>query len=514
MVSDAPKPARPSLRLNALSNFGGLVVSVAIGFFLTPAMLGYLGERQFGIWTLASSLVGYFGLLECGVGGAVFRYVPLFRGQGNLGQVSAVISTSLAFYTILSLAIVALTLLLGQPLSRFFEGGTELAALLPIIGLALALSFPAIIFSTSASSYESFAPTNLVGIVTNALRGGLLFGCIWAGYGLVTMAWATLAVSAASLLGNFIVFRLVCKGARLKLGLVTWTELKMLLAFGIVIFVVGLANALATESPKQIVAKTISLDALGLFGVLLTLIGYYRMLIMSLTKVFSPRFSYLAGQEAEDDIRLLFTRGCRYMALIAGGVAVLMWITGPAFLLLWTGKPQVARMAPALAIMVAGTFVFLSHRLGGDLLFGLGRQGKVAILELTEAAGIVGLTIGLSLKFGVIGAAYGLAIPPLLVRGVLQTHFICRILKLSFVHYYSNCILAAWLVVGAMWGLAQFVDWSAIITGWVSLFAVSGLLLLLYSILSFVFVLNGEERDEVKQHLFRFFSWLGLPRTS
>ena len=109
------------------------------------------------------------------------------------------------------------------------------------------------------------------------------------------------------------------------------------------ILVVGTANSLATESPKQIVAKSISLEALGLFGVPLLLISYYRMFIISLTKVFSPRFSYLAGREAQEEIRKLFIQGCRYMAMLAGGVALLLWIAGPPFLLVWTGKAQLAR---------------------------------------------------------------------------------------------------------------------------------------------------------------------------
>src|SRR5215831_10729295 len=104
---------RPSLKLNALSNFGGLAVSVAVGFFLTPAMLLYLGEKRFGIWTLVSSLVGYYGLLDFGVGSAIFRYVPLLHGQGNNHRVSAVVSTSMVFYSSLSILMVVLTQVLA-----------------------------------------------------------------------------------------------------------------------------------------------------------------------------------------------------------------------------------------------------------------------------------------------------------------------------------------------------------------------------------------------------------------
>jgi len=228
---------------------------------------------------------------------------------------------------------------------------------------------------------------------------------------------------------------------------------------------------------QQIVAKTISLEALGLFGIPLVLIGYYRMLIITLTRVFSPRFSYLSGRKAEDEIRPLFVQGCRYMAMLAGAVAVLMWSTGPSFLLLWTRKPLIVSTVPALSIMVGGTFVFLSHRLGGDLLFGLGRQGQVARVGTHRGRGDRRPDDTAVVKFGIVGAGLGLAIPPIFVRGLLQTRFVCQALKLSLLEYYSKCIMRSWLVVAVMWALTKLVDWPSVINGWLSLAAASAMLL-------------------------------------
>jgi len=505
---------RPSLKWNAVSNFGGLAVSVAIGFFLTPTMLRYLGEKRFGIWTLVSSLVGYYGLMDFGVGSAIFRYVPLFHGQGNHHRVSAVVSTSLVFYTSLSVIMVVLTQALAHPIAGFFGGGAELVGLLRVIGLAAALSLPAVVLNTTTASYESFAPANVVSASTQLLRGGLLLGCICAGYGLVAMGWAVVLSNVVSLAGNSIVFRHACKEVRLSFKSFLWSELKMLLSFGSVILLVTTANSLATESPKQIVAKTISLDALGLFGIPLLLIGYYRMLIISLTKVFSPRFSFLSGREADEEIRRLFIKGCRYMTIIAGAVAVGMWVTGPAFLVLWTGKPQIVKTAPALAIMTAGTFVFLSHRLGGDLLFGLGRQKQVALLEISEATGIVILTILLSLKFGLAGAALGLAIPSLVVRGLLQTRFVCQALKLGMLQYYSRCILRSWLVVAVVGILAQFLGLRQLTTGWFSFILVSALTLLMYALFVVLLALDADEKKQLKDLTRRLLTGLGWLRTA
>jgi O-antigen/teichoic acid export membrane protein len=515
MVSaDNSSRNRPSLKLNALSNFAGLAVSVAVGFFLTPAMLSYLGEKRFGMWTLVSSLVGYYGLLDFGVSAAVLRYVPLFHGQGNHHRVSAVVSTSLGFYSALSLVVIVLTQIVAQPISHFFGGGPELAGLLRIIGVAAALSLPAIVLNTTTASYESFAPANVVGASTQLLRGALLVGCIWAHYGLVAMGWAVLLSNLFSLVGNSVVFKHACKDVQLSIKSFKWTELKMLLSFGSVILIVTTANSLATESPKQVVAKTISLEALGLFGISLLLISYYRMLIISLTKVFSPRFSFLSGRQDEGGIRRLFIQGCRYTTMIAGAVAVLFWVTGPPFLLLWTGKPEIVKAVPALTIMVAGTFVFLSHRLGGDLLFGLGRQGQVALLELTEALGIVGLTIILSLKFGLAGAALGLAIPPVIIRGLLQTRFVCQALKLTVLQYYSKCVLRSWLVVAVIPILAHVLSLRQLVTGWPSQVLVSALVLALYGLSVFAVVLEPAERRQLRRDSRRFLNVVGFLRAA
>jgi O-antigen/teichoic acid export membrane protein len=505
---------RPSLSLNALSNFGGLAVNVAVGFFLTPALARYLGDTRYGIWTLVSSLVGYYGLLDFGVGSAVFRYVPLYHGQGNHHKVSAVISTSMLFYGILSLVIVAVTQLLAGPLARFFEGGPELVMLLRIVGLAAAIGLPTIVLNTSVISYEGFALSNAVTIFTQLLRGLLLVACMISGYGLVAMGCVLLLVNLASFIGNSLVFKRTCTDVRVRLASVSWAELKMLLTFGSVILVVGTANSLATESPKQIVAKTMSLEALGIFGIPLILIGYYRMLIISLTKVFSPRFSYLSGRDADAEIRRLFVQGCRYMAILAGAVAILLWIAGPAFLLIWTRNPHMLRAGSTLTIMTAGTFVFLSHRLGGDLLFGLGRQKQVAILELSEAIGIVALTIPLSLKYGLAGAAFGLAIPPIFVRGLMQTRFVCHALKLTFLEYYSQCILKAWGVVAAVWGAAFLLNVTQLVKGWPSLILVSASLMAVYGLAIFLLVLEAGERRRLKDSMAQLSSRLSWSRAA
>ncbi|MDH3360559.1 MAG: hypothetical protein OEL55_06775, partial [Desulfobulbaceae bacterium] len=64
---------KPSLKINAASNWIAMVIQILIGFFLTPFVISHLGQSGYGIWVLIGSFIGYYGLLNLGVGAAVTR---------------------------------------------------------------------------------------------------------------------------------------------------------------------------------------------------------------------------------------------------------------------------------------------------------------------------------------------------------------------------------------------------------------------------------------------------------
>ena len=64
---------------NVLSSGGGLVVNIAVGFFLSPFVLHHLGDDAFGLWILIFSLTGYYGIFDFGIRSSLIRYVSKFQ---------------------------------------------------------------------------------------------------------------------------------------------------------------------------------------------------------------------------------------------------------------------------------------------------------------------------------------------------------------------------------------------------------------------------------------------------
>jgi O-antigen/teichoic acid export membrane protein len=78
----AKKPGPRPIR-NVLSNWSVFLFSAVANFFVAPFIVHSLGDSGYGAWVLLGSLVGYLGLLDLGVRGAVMRFVSRLHAAGD-----------------------------------------------------------------------------------------------------------------------------------------------------------------------------------------------------------------------------------------------------------------------------------------------------------------------------------------------------------------------------------------------------------------------------------------------
>ena len=65
--------------LSYLTIFLGTMISIVY----TPIMLRMLGQGEYGLISLAQSVVGYLGLLNLGLGSAMVRYITKYKAEEN-----------------------------------------------------------------------------------------------------------------------------------------------------------------------------------------------------------------------------------------------------------------------------------------------------------------------------------------------------------------------------------------------------------------------------------------------
>ena len=120
-------------------------MSALIGFFMMPFLVGHLGEHDYGIWIVATSLVGTYYLLDFGLAASVMRFAAVSVGTGDTAQLSRVVSTALTIYIGLAILIVLLSLGLSAwaPSWKVAAGDADdFRHVILVTGFSLALGFP------------------------------------------------------------------------------------------------------------------------------------------------------------------------------------------------------------------------------------------------------------------------------------------------------------------------------------------------------------------------------------
>jgi O-antigen/teichoic acid export membrane protein len=487
---------RPGLVISGLSNWAALGVNTIISLLLIPYVIGCLGKRDYGTWALAGSFVGYYGLLHLGVGSAIMRYMPFYVGRNDQKAASEIVSTGLAMFFGVGLVIFSLSMLIAEPIARFYEGGPKLATLVRLTGLAAAVECPTLIFGAGLRAQERWVSANSVQIVTGVMQALGIAGCIYLGYGLVEMGYVTLATTVFSLILMTVIFIKLSPAIHLRVSMVTLSRLRELFLFGLSITIATLAYSLSLQSHRLIIGKLVSLEAVAVYTVAAVFVERVRRIVWAPLQVSWTRFALLDGQNNHQEVSRLFYRTTRFTGILSSGLILLVLMAGPSFIRLWVGEGFEAAYR-VLIILAIGCLIESSLYVNSSLLSATGHQVAYAILSGLE--GILGITLSilLGISMGMVGVAIGFTVAVAVIRGLVCPWYVCHILQMSVPRYYFGCLLRPWVIMGFLAILAHSIRITGLMNDWaswiISVIAIGGL----YTLCAFVIAMNNEERKKV-----------------
>lgn len=488
-----------------MSNWGPLAVNFIVGLLLTPYLIGHLGKGGYGVWALVGSLLGYYGLLRLGVGAGIMRYVPLYQGTKNNKAASETVSTGFAIFLAAGSMILLTSMLLAEPIARFYKAGPELASLIRILGVAAALECPQRILDACIRSHEHWIAANVATIVTAIARALGLAGCVYLGYGVVEMGYVVLAVTILSLALIAFLFMQFCSNIRLRPSMIKLSHTQALLSFGILTTIISLAYTLTLQGHGLIIGKVISLEAVAIYAIAALLIRNVRAVLIAPARVFWPRFAYLDGKNCTEEITSLFLRGTRLTAIFASGVMLITFVLGPSFIGLWI-EGDFRTAYPVLLLLAAGYLIECSQAIMGPFLGGTGRQRVHAIFAAVEGVIGVSLSIILTWRMGLVGTALGFVIAIVLIRGLICPWYVCRLLNIRTIQYYVNCLLRPWLILATLTLTASYIGVGELVHNWPTFVFAAAMIGLVYVICAYYIVMSDEEKKYMKHYMERLFT--------
>jgi O-antigen/teichoic acid export membrane protein len=418
---------------NTSSNWLGLAVSIAVGFFLSPIILHKLGDEAYGLWLLIFSITGYYGLFDLGIRSSIIKHVAKYAATSNYNQLTRLINTSLFSYGCLAVTLLLLTQLGSWYVGSIFHIAPEFldkAKLLFLIaGTALALGFPLGVFSGVLEGLQQFQWLNLIQIATNLLRALLIVVALKLGQGLISVALITVTLPLVAS-GAYIasVRRLI----PLSFGrqYVNRASLRELISYGAITFVAIVAQTFRLRSDAILIGIFLPVSAITYFSIGSKLVDYAHNVVDAMGETLLPLSSHFDATSDNRALCKLFISGNRACAMIAFPICAVMVILGKSIIEAWVGATYLPSYV-ILVVLVVPRTVLLAQAASTRILYGMARHRPLALALLVEGVANLMLSLLLIRRFGIIGDAIGTAIPLLCTSLFFLPYYLSQLLGIS-----------------------------------------------------------------------------------
>jgi len=423
---------------NVVANWVAFGFTASIAFAMSPFVLHSLGDTSYGIWVLLTTMVGYLGLLDLGVRGAVTRYVARYRATAEDVEAGKVASAALAIFAgtgLLALVISVGLAIFILPLFWIpaeYIGSARVVVMLG--GAAVAVSLVSGVFGGILAATERFDLLSGVDILSTALRAVSIYVALVNGAGLVGLATVQLGYSLARGILNYVLARRQYPGLRLRVRDCGQSELRRIFSFSLFSTVLHMSEAAILEADSLVIAAFMPVHMITFFAIGANLTVYARSVIGGVSQTVTPRTSALQAGEHQDELQRVTLNWGRLATLAVLPIVGTFLVRGESFIGLWMGMEYAATSGRILSILSVALVAAAGRQVATSAIIGVNRHRQLAPWYVGEAAVNVGLSLVLVQSMGLDGVALGTAIPSLLVSILVIPWYVRRILGISTWH--------------------------------------------------------------------------------
>lgn len=464
-------------------------------------MLRMLGQSEYGLYSLAASIIAYLTVLDLGFGNAIIRYTAKFRAEGKQREQEEMFG----MFFILYIGIGIIAMIAGSVLSlnvenMFSRAMTESEVhrtriMLWLMTFNLAFTFPMSIWGSIMSAYERFVFQRIVSIIRSVLNPVVMILLLVVGYKAIAMVVVTTIFNVATLLVNwwYCKYKLTIK---VRFAKFKWAFLKEVSIYSFWIFLNAIMDRIYWSTGQFVLGIYKGSVAIAVYAVAIQLESMYMMFSTAISSVFLPKVTSMVTKGSSDEeISDLFIRTGRIQYIVMAYILSAFVVFGKQFIILWAGDDYTDAYYLTLMFFVPLT-VPLIQNLGILILQARNQMKFRSMLYIVIALCSLGLSIYLAQIYGGYGCAFATGMALLIGQGLIMniyyqkkqriniTGFWLEILKMSIVP-------AVFIVVG-LYALNHFEPSNMTVLDFAKYLI---LYTVLYIPLFLIFSINKEEKD-------------------
>ena len=488
--------ASGQIKKGAVLSYIGVAFNAVAGLLYTPWMISSIGSSNYGLYTLAISVINFF-LLDFGLGDAVSRFLSKYYAEGREDLANSFLGVAYKIYftvaACIAVVLVGIFVFIDQIYGNLTPSELETFKVLYVVVAAYSvISFPFVSFNGILTANEKFVPLNLCNLLQKVFIVALIIVALLLGMGVYALVAVNAVVSLSFVAIKYLVIRRTTKASP-DFSSKPNGMAKEVLGFSFWAMVVQICQRFIFSVMPTVLAAVSNSWEIAVFGLAASLEGYVWSVANALNSMFMPKVSrVLAGDESEGTLQDLTVKLGRIQLYIVGGIVVAFAAIGMRFVDCWMGAEYSVLFACAL-LLITPAVIDLPLMIANTAIVAAGEVRARGIVYIVMS--VVNIVLGLALasQFGSLGACASICIAYFVRTGGMCIMYKKKLgLKLLS---FAKATYPKWIVVSAVSFIVVFAfsSWLPVL-GWLGFVATAVLFIVVYGALCLLFAFNQYER--------------------
>ena len=431
-------------KIGAVLSYIVIIVNTLIQLLYTPLLIRMLGQSEYGLYSLANSIIGYLTVLDLGFGNAIIVYTAKYREQKKEAEEKKLHGMFNMIFHIIGVFAALIGLLIFFNVDLIFGSKMtsieidKMKIMMLILSFNLFISFFFSIYSSIISAYEKFTFQKIMAIISSILKPLIMIPLLFLGYKSIALCIVLTIVNIIVLLSNYI----YCKN---KLKVSTKYNgfdkklFKLILGYSIWIFMSVIVDKANWSVDNFVLGAVSGTIAVSIYSIASTLNQMFISLSTAISGVLLPKMSKMVAKNAtSDELTNEMIKVGRIQYYIIFLMCSGLILFGKNFIKIWAGSGFEESYYVSL-ILIIPVCLPLIQNLGISIMQAMNKYRFRAISMFIMALFNIIISIFLAKKWGAIGAALGTAL----------SLIVCNIIIIN-IYYYKNMnlnVIKFWKII-------------------------------------------------------------------
>ncbi len=467
-------------------------------FFLTPLIITFYGDSDFGIYKLVLSITSYFALADLGLSNSIVRYISEYKVKDDKTSEGKFVALILIIDTAVGAVLMFFGLVFYSFIPTIFQNSLMANEIALLQKLFFILVFNGIfslfinLTSGIIKSYEKFAFIKYINISKTLLRVVAVLILLLSGFQIFAVVLVDAILSFIILSVTWIYCNKHLR-VRLNFKLLNLDFAKNILSYSLIVFVDALAFHLFWSTDNFIIGIMMSSTAIAVYSIGTLISSLFFSFSIVVSDVLMPGVvAKVTANVSNNQLTEHMIKIGRIKLSIVSLPIIGFIFLGKSFITFWVGLDYIQAYYVSLLVIIPSMLAGICD-VGLYVMWAKNRHKIKSIFSMVISIINIILSVVLVKSYGIIGAAIGTSFAYFVGYNIFNNIYFHKALGLDMKKFFKDVFSKIWITLAGTAFFAHLVTINGSTSIFMFFMQVILITLIYFSLLWFLSLNNNEK---------------------